>query len=51
MIKQIMALLNGLDHYGQGEYIEIAKGKNEYPQSFGSFVKQVKRLLKWRKRK
>lgn len=51
MIKQLMTLLNGLEHYGQGENIEIAKGKYEYPQSFKAFYKQVKRELQWRKRK
>jgi hypothetical protein len=51
MIKQIMLLLNGLDHYGRSETIEIAKGKNEYPSSFKSTFKQIKRLIEWRKRK
>lgn len=51
MIKQIMLLLNGLDHYAQSETIEIAKGKNEYPKTFTSLFKQIKRLIEWRKRK
>jgi hypothetical protein len=51
MIKQIMLLLNGLDHFGQSEEIEIAKGKYEYPSNFKAFIKQVKRELQWRKRK
>jgi hypothetical protein len=51
MIRQLMALLNGLDHFGQSEEIEIAKGKYEYPKSFKAFYKQVKRELQWRKRK
>ena len=46
-----MAMLNGLDHYGQSEAIEIAKGKYELPKTFGNFFKQVKRELKWRRRK
>jgi hypothetical protein len=44
-------MLNGLDHYGQSEAIEIAKGKYEYPKTFKDFFKQVKREFKWRKRK
>ena len=51
MISHIMAMLNGLDHYGQSEEIEIAKGKHEYPKTFKDFYKQVKREIKWRKRK
>jgi len=51
MIRQLMALLNGLDHFGQSEETEIAKGKYEYPKSFKAFYKQVKRELQWRKRK
>jgi hypothetical protein len=51
MIKHIMAMLNGLDHYGQSESIEIAKGKYELPKSFSAFFKQVKREVKWRRRK
>lgn len=51
MISHIMAMLNSLDHYGQSEAIEIAKGKYEYPKTFKDFFKQVKREYKWRKRK
>ena len=51
MMSHIMAMLNGLDHYGQSEAIEIAKGKHEYPKTFKDFFKQVKREIKWRKRK
>ena len=46
-----MLLLNGLDHFGQNEFIEIAKGKQEYPSTFKAFIKQIKRELQWRKRK
>jgi hypothetical protein len=46
-----MLLLNGLDHFGQSENIEIAKGKYEYPKTFTGFFKQVQREIKWRKRK
>lgn len=51
MISHIMAMLNSLDHYGQSEAIEIAKGKYEYPKTFKDFFKQVKREIKWRRRK
>lgn len=51
MINHILIMLNSLDHYGQSEAIEIAKGKNELPKTFSDFFKQVKREYKWRKRK
>jgi hypothetical protein len=51
MIKQIMIMLNGLEHYGRSETIEIAKGKYELPKTFSDFFKQVKREVKWRRRK
>lgn len=51
MIKQILNMLNTLDHYGQSEAIEIAKGKYEYSKTFSNFFKQVKREIKWRRRK
>lgn len=51
VVKQIMAMLNNLDHYGHSDNIEIAKGKNELPKTFSDFFKQVKRQVKWRRRK
>jgi hypothetical protein len=49
MIKQIMAMLNALDHYGQSETIEIAKGKYELPKTFSAAFEQIRR--QWKKRK
>jgi hypothetical protein len=46
-----MSMLNGLEHYGRSEEIEIAKGKYELPKTFSAFFKQVKREVKWRRRK
>jgi hypothetical protein len=46
-----MIMLNGLEHYGRSETIEIAKGKYELPKTFSDFFKQVKREVKWRRRK
>jgi hypothetical protein len=46
-----MLMLNGLEHYGRSETIEIAKGKYELPKTFNDFFKQVKREVKWRRRK
>lgn len=39
-----------LDHYGQAEVIEIAKGKYEIPNTIKKGVKQIKRQIKWQKR-
>lgn len=50
MIKKILDLLLVLDHYGQSEVIEIAKGKYELPITFKKGYKQIKRQIKWQKR-
>lgn len=44
-----MAMLNALDHYGQSETIEIAKGKYELPKTFSAAFEQIRR--QWKKRK
>ena len=49
MISHIMALLNGLEHYGQSETIEIAKGKHELPMTFKKGWIQIKRNYKWQR--
>jgi len=49
MIKQIIALLNGLDHYGKSETIEIAKGKHELPMTLKKGWIQIKRNYKWQR--
>ena len=50
MIKTLLDLLMSLDHYGQAEVIEIAKGKYEIPNTIKKGVKQIKREIKWQKR-
>ncbi len=50
MIKQILDLLLALDHYGESEAIEIAKGKYELPNTLLKGYKQIKRQIKWQKR-
>jgi hypothetical protein len=47
MIKQIIDLLNSLDHYGQSDFIEIAKGRYELPKTFKMAFQQIKR--QWKK--
>lgn len=48
MILEILRI----DHfYNESENIEIAKGKYEMPTSFKKGFKQIKRELKWQKRK
>ena len=51
MIKHILNLLALDEFYGQGELIEIAKGKYQRPTTFKQGFKQLKRQLKWQKRK
>ena len=46
MIKQIIAMLQIDDFTGQGEYIEIAKGKYKLHTSFRKAIKQAKREIK-----
>ena len=50
MIEQILNLLKESNHYGQSELIEIAKGKNKFPETWKETFKQNKRLLKWHKK-
>lgn len=51
MIKDILALLNASEHYAQSESIEIAKGKYQIPTTFKIGVRQLKRQIKWLRRK
>jgi len=46
MIKNILKLLMAIDHYNRSELIEIAKGKNELPQTWSQARKQLKRIWK-----
>jgi hypothetical protein len=46
MIKQIIAMLQLDDFYGESELIDIAKGKHELTGSVKKIWKQTKRELK-----
>lgn len=46
----IIKALQAFDHYGGGEYIEIAKGKHEYVTSWKGFKRKIKRTWRLRKR-
>jgi len=50
MIQQILELLKASNHYGESEFIEIAKGKNKLPETWKEAYKQHKRQLKWSKK-
>lgn len=49
MVKNIVDLLQHSDYYGQGERIDIAKGRYELPTTWKETWKLIKRL--WLKRK
>lgn len=51
MIKQILDLLALTEHYNQSENIEIAKGKYQLPTTLKQGFKQIKRELKWLRKK
>jgi len=51
MIKHILDLLALDEFYGQSELIEIAKGKYQRPTTLKQGFKQIKREIKWLKRK
>ena len=46
MIKQIIAMLQLDDFYGESELIDIAKGKHQLNSSLKKIWKQTKRQLK-----
>jgi hypothetical protein len=51
MITKIIELLQSQPWYGVSENVEIAKGKNQYNQTFKQVAKQYKRAYKsWRKK-
>lgn len=50
MIRQILTMLNNNEHYGKSELIEIAKGKYQLQTTIKGGIKQIKRLLQWRKK-
>jgi hypothetical protein len=49
MIRQILEMLGALDHYGQSETVEIAKGKYELPKTIKKGWNQIKRNYKWQR--
>ena len=51
MIKHILDLLALYEFYGQSELIEIAKGKYQRPTTLKQGFNQIKREIKWLKRK
>lgn len=50
MLEAIIYLLNVDPHYGQGENIDIAKGKYKLPTSLKEGWEQVKRNRAWQRR-
>ena len=48
MIKEILELLRDTDC--KSEIVQIAKGKNKFPDSFKEVFKRHKQELKWRKK-
>ncbi len=48
MIKQILQLLKETDC--NAEIVQLAKGKNKFPDSFKEVFKRQKQELKWQKR-
>jgi hypothetical protein len=49
MVKNIIDLLNTNDVYGVSKRVDIAKGINQIPTSFGDAKKQIKRIWKSKK--
>ena len=47
MIKEILELLRNTDC--KSDIVQIAKGKNKFPESFREVFKRQKQELKWRK--
>lgn len=50
MIKLVFEMLHLSDHLAQSERIEIAKGKNELPETWADTIKQIKRKKAWRRK-
>ena len=50
MIANIIKTLQEAEHYGIGEHIEIAKGKNEYSIKWVDFKRKIKRTWLSKKR-
>jgi hypothetical protein len=43
----LVKLLNIDNFYNEGEFIEIAKGKNKLPETWKEGFEQIKRATKW----
>lgn len=50
MIAKIIEIVGNDDFYNVSERVEIAKGKHEMITSWKQAKKQIKRILKWRKK-
>lgn len=46
----LIKLLNIDNFYNEGEFIEIAKGKNKMPETFKEGFEQIKRVVKWQRK-
>jgi len=46
----IFELLREGNYYGISETVEIAKGKNKAPETFGEALKQLKRRVQWQRK-
>lgn len=51
MIKHILNMLSIDEHYNKSELIEIAKGKYQLQSTIKGGIKQLKREMKWLKRR
>lgn len=47
MIKEILDLLKDTDC--KAEIVQLAKGKNKFPNSFKELIKRQKQELEWKK--
>ena len=47
MIKNILELLK--DTKSNNEIVQLAKGKNKFPESFKELVQREKNILRWKK--
>lgn len=50
-MDDILEMLHSGEFYGVSENIEIAKGKYKKPESVKEGIYQIKRVLKWQKKK
>ena len=47
MIKQILELLK--DTKSKSEVVQLAKGKNKFPDTFKELVQREKNIFRWKK--